>query len=61
MRPYKDIIEQINIRKHNLLLESVLTSKETRNIVDTTNQGLESEEKEKATTLLGIVKKIQKK
>ena len=52
---YNGVIEQITRRKHNLLLESVLNAKETRNIVDATSQGLESEEKVKETTLLRIV------
>ena len=40
---YNDIIEQSTRRKYNLLLESVLTYKETRKIGDTKNQGLDSE------------------
>ena len=40
---WNKIIEQSTRSKQNLLLESELTYKETRNIGDITNQGLESE------------------
>ena len=40
------ITEKSTRRKYNLLLESILISKETRNIGDTTNQRLEPDEKQ---------------
>ena len=49
------IIEERKRRKHNLLLLSALTNKESRIVDNVTNQGLEVEDKVTTATLLGIV------